>query len=206
MGQAPMSQARPCDTYHLWPSNLAARTPRSVERTLSKFWRYPCPAKRGLVAAVKCCVRKAHVFMCRQRVEMTQYYRRPYTAKLPFSDLRPQANYEIGKQETKQDFAFVVLKPTQGFGFSCSVPKPARAVKKTCFSHTALDRRHESSPLRAQIMTKLGGVCFTECRVLAAKFEAVGGLSRGLASDVVAWHYFCIKFLRNRSHFRSENS
>ena len=29
--------------------------------------------------------------------------------------------------------------------------------ERTCFSHTALDRRHESSPRRAWIRTKLGG-------------------------------------------------
>ena len=31
---------------------------------------------------------------------------------------------------------------------------------KTCFSHTVLDCRHESSPHRARIMTKLGGCVF----------------------------------------------
>ena len=62
----------------------------------------------------------------------------------------------LGKQKAKKDFAFVVLKPTQGSRFFFSVPKPARTAKKTCFSHTALDRRQESSPRRAQIMTKLG--------------------------------------------------
>ena len=59
-------------------------------------------------------------------------------------------------RKTRQVFAFVVLKPTQGSGFACSVPKPARTAKKTCFSHTALDCRHESSPHRARIMIKLG--------------------------------------------------
>ena len=29
-----------------------------------------------------------------------------------------------------------MLKPTQGSGFSCSVPQPARTARKTCLSHT----------------------------------------------------------------------
>ena len=58
----------------------------------------------------------------------------------------------MGSENRKQNrfSPFVVLKPTQGSGFSCSVPKPARTAKKTCFSHTALDGRHESSPHRAR--------------------------------------------------------
>ena len=60
--------------------------------------------------------------------------------------------YGIGKQKAKQ-----VLKPTQGFGFSCSVSQPARTAKKTCFWHATLDCRHEYLPHRARIMTQLGG-------------------------------------------------
>ena len=63
MGQAPTSQATPRDTAHLRPSNLAARTLSLVEHTLSKFCRDPCPVRRGLVAAMKCCVRKARFFL-----------------------------------------------------------------------------------------------------------------------------------------------
>ena len=48
------------------------------EHTLSKFCRDPCPVRRGLVAAVMCCVRKARFFLCRQRTEMTHHYRRQY--------------------------------------------------------------------------------------------------------------------------------
>ena len=48
-------------------------------------------------------------------------------------------NYEIGKQEIKQDFPFVVLKPTQGSGFACSVHGQR---KKVLFAHgTWLQRR-----------------------------------------------------------------
>ena len=46
--------------------------------------------------------------------------------------------------------------------------------------------------------------CSTERRVRAAKFEAVGGVSRGLAWDVEAWHYFCINFLRYGTGFISD--
>ena len=59
--RAPTSRARRRDTELLRPSNLAARTLRSVEHTPSKFCRDPCPVRRGLVAAVKCCVQK-HFF------------------------------------------------------------------------------------------------------------------------------------------------
>ena len=54
---------------HVRPSNLEARTLRSVEHTPSKFCCDPCPVKRGLEAAVKCCVRKARFFLCRQLAE-----------------------------------------------------------------------------------------------------------------------------------------
>ena len=64
MGQAPTSQARPRDTDHLRPSNLAARTLSLVEHTLSKFGRDPCPVRRRLVAAVKCYLRKKRFFSC----------------------------------------------------------------------------------------------------------------------------------------------
>ena len=62
IGQAPTSQARPRDEDHLRPSNLAARTLSLVEHALSKFGGDPCPARRGLAAAVKCYVRKARFF------------------------------------------------------------------------------------------------------------------------------------------------
>ena len=58
MAPAPTSQAKPRDTDHLRPSNLAARTLRSVEHAPSKFGYDPCLVRRGLVAAVTCCVRK----------------------------------------------------------------------------------------------------------------------------------------------------
>ena len=76
MGQAPASQARPRDTDHLQPSNLAERTLSLVEHTISKFGCNPCPVRRGITAAVKCYVRKARFFWCRQRTEMTHHYRR----------------------------------------------------------------------------------------------------------------------------------
>ena len=44
------------------PQNLAARTLSVEEHTLSKFCRDPCPVRCGLVAAVKCYVRKTHFF------------------------------------------------------------------------------------------------------------------------------------------------
>ena len=76
MGHSPTSRARPRDADHLRPSNIAARILRSVEHTPSKFWRDPCPVRRGLVAAAKCSARKTRAFLGRQRTKMTHYYRR----------------------------------------------------------------------------------------------------------------------------------
>ena len=75
LGQAPTSQARPRDTDHPRPSNLGARTLSLVEHKISKFCRDPCPVRRGLVAAVKCHVRKES-FLCSQRSETTHHHRR----------------------------------------------------------------------------------------------------------------------------------
>ena len=56
------------------------------------------------------------------------------------------------KTETKQVFSFVVWKPTRVSGFfTCYVPHPARTVKKTCFSHIALHRNHDSSPHKTPV-------------------------------------------------------
>ena len=76
MGQAPRSQARPQDTDDLRPSYLAARTLSLVEHTLSTFGGDPCPMRQGLVASVKCYVRKARSFVRRQRSQITHHYRR----------------------------------------------------------------------------------------------------------------------------------
>ena len=74
LGQA---HARPRDTDDLVrPSNLAARTLRLVEDTLSKFGRDPCSVRRGVVAATKCYACKARFLLCKQRSEMTHLYRR----------------------------------------------------------------------------------------------------------------------------------
>ena len=81
MGQAPTSQARTRDTYHLRPSHLVARTLTLGEHTISKLCRDACAVKRGLVAAVKCYVRKARFFLCRQRTEMTHHYYRRHCSR-----------------------------------------------------------------------------------------------------------------------------
>ena len=67
LGHAHTSQARYRATDHLRPSKLAARIARLVEHTtycappkLSPMIR----ASQGLVAAVKCCARKARYFRC----------------------------------------------------------------------------------------------------------------------------------------------
>ena len=41
-----------------------------------KFGHDPCPARRGLVVAVKCCERKKKKSFSKQRTEMTHHYRR----------------------------------------------------------------------------------------------------------------------------------
>ena len=66
LGHAPTFQARPRDTDHLRPSNLAAGALRSVEHAPSKFRHDPCPVRRGFVAAVKYCVRKARFVAVRE--------------------------------------------------------------------------------------------------------------------------------------------
>ena len=68
LGQAATSQARARDTDHLRPSNLSARTLHLVEYTPSKFGHDPCPMRRGLVAAVKCYVRKTRFLRCPPRL------------------------------------------------------------------------------------------------------------------------------------------
>ena len=54
----------------------------------------------------------------------------------------------------------------------------ARTAKKTCFSHTALDCRHESSLHRTRIMTKLGGCTYASVSGESSLpcLEAVSGL------------------------------
>ena len=57
---------RDLETAHLRPSNLAAKTLRLVEHTISKFGVDPCPGRPRLEAAAKCYVRKARFSLCRQ--------------------------------------------------------------------------------------------------------------------------------------------
>ena len=64
LGQAPTSEARPQDTDHLLPSNLAAKTRSLVEHTFSKLGGDPSPGRWALAAAVKRHVRKARCFRC----------------------------------------------------------------------------------------------------------------------------------------------
>ena len=45
-----------------------------MEHTLSEFGDGPRPVRRGLVTALKCSVRNARFFLCRQRTEMTHHY------------------------------------------------------------------------------------------------------------------------------------
>ena len=71
LGQAPTSLGRPRDKDHLPRSNLAARTLSSVDNALSNGCDL-CPVRRGLVAAVKCYVRKTRLFLRWKRTEMTQ--------------------------------------------------------------------------------------------------------------------------------------
>ena len=101
-----------------------ARAPRSVERTPSKFGHDACPVRRGLVAAVKCCVRKARFFRCPGRLWNRtrearalcgfQHHKGENLCYFLFSDpinvgLRPTI---IVPENRKQvGFPFIVLKP-----------------------------------------------------------------------------------------------
>ena len=107
MGQVPTSQARPRDTAHVRPSNLAATTPSLVEDTLFRFCRDPCPVRRGLVAAVKClCAKKSVFFLCRQRTEITRHYRWHFTTD--------GTAREFLCDERKSCFVFLFSDPTTG--------------------------------------------------------------------------------------------
>ena len=68
LGQPPTSHARPRDTGHLRPLNLATRALSLGEHTLSKFGGDPCPVRRGLGAAVKCYERRVRFFRCPGRL------------------------------------------------------------------------------------------------------------------------------------------
>ena len=75
----PTSQAKPRDTVHLRPSNLAARTVSLVEHTLSNLCRDPCPVGSRTRGSGEVLCAKARFFLCRQRSEMTHitnHYRR----------------------------------------------------------------------------------------------------------------------------------
>ena len=93
-------------------------------------------------------------------------------------------NYGTGKQKTKQALPFVVLKPTQGSGFSRSVQQKRKKCAFRTYNVTAAASPrltgHGSPP-------NLESVCSTKLRVLAAKFEGrKWSVSRGLAWDVGA--------------------
>ena len=168
MGQAPTSQARPRDADHLLvrPSNLAAKTLSLVEHTLSKLGGDPCPVRRGLAAAVKCYVRKARFFLCRQRTEITHHYRR-YCSRVSVSTMK-------GKP-----VLFSV------FEYDNCWPQQQRKKRDFCTQHFAAAASprltgHGSPP-------NLESICSTILRVLAAKFEVRRwSVSRGLALDLGA--------------------
>ena len=128
LGHAPTSQARPRDTGHLRPSKLAASTLRSVEHTPSKFGHDPCPVKRGLVATVKCCVRKARFFsLSGQAVELNKRSQRlvwvstPQRAKPVFILCFPIPQLSALRNQ-KPVFLF------GDFPSSCGTPREVRSV------------------------------------------------------------------------------
>lgn len=61
-----------------------------------------------------------------------------------FSLLNRPTTGSMGSE--KREFAFVVLKPTQGFGFIFSVSKPARGSEKYVVFGTTQPAATESSP------------------------------------------------------------
>ena len=137
-------------TTYVRPSNLAARTLRSVEHTPSKFSHDPCPVRRGLVAAVKCCVRKARFFRCpgrlwnktREARALCGFQHHKGEKKIVFcfpipqlSALGQQLSYQ--KTENKTDFPFIVLKPaSSAVGSDGSFLFAAYTRKNVFFAHS----------------------------------------------------------------------
>ena len=150
VGQTPTS--RPRISRHGPPtaSNLAARTLSLAERTLSKLCRDPCPVRRGLVAAVKCCVRKARFFRCpgrlwnktREARALCGFQHHKGEKKIVFcfpipqlSALGQQLSYQ--KTENKTDFPFIVLKPaSSAVGSDRSFLDAAYTRKNMLFAHS----------------------------------------------------------------------
>ena len=64
----PPRSKRDLETQTTYGPQTWQRGLRSVEHTPSKFGHDPCPVRRGLVAAVKCCVRKSRFFRCPGRL------------------------------------------------------------------------------------------------------------------------------------------
>ena len=116
----PPRPKRDLETDHLRPSNfkLGARTLRSVEHTPSKFGHDLCRVRRGLVAAVKCCLRKTRFFAVRAgcgterkkpeglvRVSTPQRGKPVLFSVFRSYNCRPKAsNYRTRKQKKKRDF------------------------------------------------------------------------------------------------------
>ena len=116
------------------------------------------------------------------------------------SDLGQADNYGTEKQKIKQVFRFCVETHTRLWLLLFSVPQPARRRKKRAFRTQRLTattsprlRGHGSSP-------NLEGLCSTERRAPAAKYEGLRwSVSRGLAWDVGARPSSVINFLRYTS-------
>ena len=88
------------------------------------------------------------------------------------------------KTENKTDYPFVVLKPTQGSGFSRSVQQKRKKCAFRTYNVTAAASPrltgHGSPP-------NLESECSTKLSVFAAKFEGrMWSVSLGLARDVGA--------------------
>ena len=107
----------PSETSRRRPQTWQERTPRSVDNTPSKFSHDPCPARRGLVAAIKRCVRKSGFSCCPGRSW--------------------NRNKEA-RQHHKSDFLFFFFFcfPIPHFFFFSIISHEAFPLEKRIFRHT----------------------------------------------------------------------
>ena len=124
-------------------------------RAPSNFGRDPWPVRRGLVAAVRCCVRKTFFFCFPgrfwNRKKKPEWVLAPQRRNPVF---RPTITYGIGQQKAKQDFPSSCRNPravpSVVMGHFCTPP----TEKNVFFAHST-NCCHESASHRGRITLKV---------------------------------------------------
>ena len=142
--------------YTAYGLKLSSEDSTLSEAYTSKFGHDLCPERRGLVSAVKCCVRKARFFYCPGRfwnrtreakaLCRFQHHKGKILFCFLFSDLIIGLRPQVGEGK------FCGVGPSVVLGHLYTLP----THENMCFTHTALDGRHESSLRWARITPKLG--------------------------------------------------